>query len=178
MAGVLIIFAHPAFQKSRVNRQLLASLAGLEQVTVHDLYELYPDFHIRVRQEQALLREHAAIIFQHPFYWYNVPALFKEWMDLVLAHGFAYGTGGQQLKAKRLLSVITAGGSPETYRTSGENEVTREKLLLPFAKLATLCGMNYLDPLLVLGTHTLTDEALSAQALLYRRRVEELIHAT
>ena len=34
------------------------------------------------------------IVFQFPFYWYSVPPLLKEWIDLVLEHGFAYGLEG------------------------------------------------------------------------------------
>ena len=45
---VLILFAHPALQKSRVNRRLVEAVRDLEGITFHDLYELYPDFHIDV----------------------------------------------------------------------------------------------------------------------------------
>ncbi len=88
---VLILFAHPALQKSRVNRRLIAAVSNLENVTINDLYEEYPDFCVNVKREQDLLRSHDIIIFQHPFYWYSCPALLKEWEDLVLEYGFAYG---------------------------------------------------------------------------------------
>ena len=41
---VLVLFAHPALEKSRVNRRLIRAAQGLEGVTFHDLYEAYPDF--------------------------------------------------------------------------------------------------------------------------------------
>ena len=41
---VLIQFAHPALQKSRVNRRLIAAVQNLENVTINDLYEEYPGF--------------------------------------------------------------------------------------------------------------------------------------
>ena len=63
----------------------------MEGVRLHDLYEAYPDFLIDVEAEQALLLEHDVIVFQHPVYWYSSPAILKEWQDLVLEHGFAYG---------------------------------------------------------------------------------------
>ena len=91
---VLILFAHPALQKSRVNRRLVAAVQNLENVTINDLYEEYPDFSIDVKREQALLESHDIIIFQHPLYWYSCPALLKEWQDLVLEYGFAYGAQG------------------------------------------------------------------------------------
>lgn len=43
--------------------------------------------------EQALLREHDVIVFQHPLYTYSCPALLKEWLDRVLSRGFASGPG-------------------------------------------------------------------------------------
>lgn len=88
---ILILFAHPALENSRVNRYLIQAVEGLDSVTVHDLYEMYPDFHIDVKVEQDLLLAHDIIIFHHPFYWYSTPAIMKEWLDLVLEHGFAYG---------------------------------------------------------------------------------------
>jgi len=84
---VLILFAHPALEKSRVNRRLVAAVQGLEGVTFHDLYEAYPDFYIDVKHEQRLLEAHDIIAFQHPLYWYSTPSLLKEWQDLVLEHG-------------------------------------------------------------------------------------------
>ena len=78
MSRVLVLFAHPALEKSRVNRHLLRAIEGLPDVTVHDLYEEYPDFQIDAEREQELLRTHDVIVLQHPFYWYSAPALVKE----------------------------------------------------------------------------------------------------
>jgi TrkA-N domain len=41
-----------------------AAITGLPDVTVHDLYALYPDFMIDARREQALLLEHDALVLQ------------------------------------------------------------------------------------------------------------------
>jgi len=104
---VLILFAHPALEKSRVNRRLIAAVQDLENVTINDLYEQYPDFYIRVKREQELLLSHDVIVFQHPFYWYSCPALVKQWEDLVLQYGFAYGKEGTKLEGKWVLTAIT-----------------------------------------------------------------------
>ena len=74
---ILILFAHPALQKSRVNALLAAAARPVPGVTFHDLYEAYPDFDIDVAREQKLLLDHDVIVFQHPFYWYSCPALLK-----------------------------------------------------------------------------------------------------
>lgn len=91
---VLILFAHPAYEQSVANRAMVSAIRELEGVTFNDLYEKYPDFFIDVEEEQRLLKEHQIIIFQHPFYWYSSPSLLKEWQDVVLDYGFAYGDGG------------------------------------------------------------------------------------
>lgn len=154
---VLILFAHPAFEKSRINRQLIQALDGLEDVTRHDLYEAYPDFHIDVKQEQQLLVDHDIIVFQHPFYWYSSPAILKEWQDLVLEYGFAYGHDGKALQGKKFLTAITTGGTLEAYCRKGYNFFSIRELLTPFEQTARLCGMDYLPPFVVHGTHQLQD---------------------
>ena len=78
---VLILFAHPALEKSRVNRRLIEAVKTLDGVTFHDLYQLYPDLDIDVAREQALLTEHDVVVMQHPLYWYSTPAMLKEWQD-------------------------------------------------------------------------------------------------
>jgi glutathione-regulated potassium-efflux system ancillary protein KefG len=156
---VLVLFAHPAIQKSRINRHLVAAARGVEGVTVHDLYEAYPDFDIDIVREQELLLTHDAVVLQHPFFWYSCPALLKEWIDLVLEHGFAYGHGGTRLHGKTLVSAITAGGSEHAYRHEGHNHFTIRELLAPFEQTARLCGMHWLPPFVVHGSIHLTAAA-------------------
>ena len=48
MARVLVLFAHPAFQKSRIHRELVVAARRVDGVTFHDLYEAYPDFDVDV----------------------------------------------------------------------------------------------------------------------------------
>lgn len=146
MKRILILFAHPAYERSRANRALIQSVQGIEGVTVRDLYEIYPDFHIDPSEEQRILLEHDVVVFHHPLYWYSSPALLKEWQDLVLEHGFAYGEGGTALQGKALLSAVTTGGSAEAYRRGGMNRFEMREFLRPFEQTANLCGMDYLPP--------------------------------
>ena len=165
---VLVLFAHPDLARSRVNRRLLEAASGLDGVTVHDLYEAYPDLDIDVGREQSLLVAHDAVILQHPFYWYSTPAILKQWQDLVLAHGWAYGRGGTALVGKVLLLALTAGGSETSYRREGHNRFTIRELLAPLEQTARLCGMVYLPPYVVHGTHGLGDDAIRDHAARYR----------
>lgn len=153
MAGkVLVLFAHPVLERSRVNRRLAEAAAGLEGVTIHDLYESYPQLSIDARREQALLLQHQTIVMQHPFYWYSTPALLKEWQDIVLEHGWAYGKGGNHLVGKVLVSAITTGGPAMAYRKEGYNRFTMKELLAPLNQTAHLCGMRYLAPFAIHGS--------------------------
>lgn len=170
MRRLLILFAHPALQKSRIHRRLIPAVRDLHGVTFHDLYEAYPDFDINVPAEQARLSDHDVIIFQHPFYWYSTPALIKEWQDLVLEYGYAYGPGGTTLTGKIMLNAISAGGAADAYQRDGYNHFTVRELLAPLEQTARLCGMHYLPPFVIHGTVRLTDPAaIDAQAESYRR---------
>lgn len=154
---ILIVFAHPILERSRVNRRLIDGVRDLDGVTVHDLYEVYPTFAVDPAREQALLIAHDVIVLHHPFYWYSAPALLKEWMDLVFALGWAYGPGGVALRGKLMLNAITTGGSAEAYRAEGKNRFTMRELLAPFDQSAHLCGMTYLAPFVVHGALRLGD---------------------
>jgi glutathione-regulated potassium-efflux system ancillary protein KefG len=166
---ILILFAHPALQKSRVNIQLMNAVTGLDGVTFHDLYETYPDFHIDVGREQALLRHNDIIVFQHPLYWFSVPALLKLWQELVLEHKWAYGKEGVALQGKKLMNVLSTGGRESLFSREGFNRRTIKEYLVPVEQLARICGMEYLPPFVVYGTHTLTGSEISRHAADYRK---------
>ncbi len=168
---ILVIFAHPAIRRSRVNRALVRAARGLEGVTVHDLYETYPDFSIDVPREQALLSGHDVIVFQHPFYWYSAPSILKEWMDLVLEYGFAYGEDGRALAGKGWMNAISTGGQETQYGPDTPNLFFVEDLLRPFEATANLCRMHWISPFLVQGTHGLTEGEIAAAAQSYRARL-------
>ena len=171
MKKILILFAHPAYHKSRINKTLINAVKSLEGFTIHNLYERYPDFFIDIRAEQQLLLKHDIIIWHHPFYWYSAPAIIKEWMDLVLEHGFAYGKTGTALEGKWVLQAISTGGSKEVYSTSGSNHFTVSEFLAPFNQSVNLCRMRYLPPFVVHASHTLTDRHLEEYAGDYKRMI-------
>ena len=101
---------------------------------------------------------HDIIIFMHPLYWYSTPAILKEWQDLVLEYGFAYGHDGIELQGKKLLCAITAGGSEDAYQTHGYNHYSIRELLRPIEQTATLCGMQYLPPYALFGSRTALED--------------------
>ncbi|MGI9538058.1 MAG: NAD(P)H-dependent oxidoreductase [Desulfocapsaceae bacterium] len=175
MKKILIFFAHPAISRSTMNRVMIDSVTDLDGVTVHDLYRCYPDFYIDVSYEQRLCEEHDVIIFQHPFYWYSTPAIIKEWLDLVLQHGWAYGSEGRALEGKLYFHALTAGGDDTTYHRQGVNLFTIGELLAPYRATANLCRLQWLPPFAVLGIHRgLPDEQIHGHARDYRKIVTAL----
>ena len=172
---VLVIFAHPVLERSRVNRRLLEAIRDLEDVTIHDLYEEYPTLNIDVKREQELLLAHDVIVFQHPFYWYSVPAILKEWQDLVLEHGWAYGHGGTHLRGKVTLNAITTGGPETAYKKGGYNRFTIRELMAPWDQTAYLCGMRFLAPFAVhAALKVVRDEDLDDCRATYRKLIQAL----
>ena len=173
---VLILFAHPRFEKSRANSALVEAVRGINGVKFHDLYERYPDFNIDLKYEQQLLLDHDIVIWHHPFYWYNAPPLLKQWIDIVLDFGWAYGPGGTQLKDKIVFNAITSGGAREVYSSSGHNRFTVGQFLTPFNQTAHLCKMVYLPPFAVQGTHRLSHDELAHKASQYGSLVSALVN--
>jgi glutathione-regulated potassium-efflux system ancillary protein KefG len=176
MLKTLILFAHPRLEKSRINRKLLEVIPKDLPVTLHDLYEKYPDFNIDVEAEKRLLLEHDVFIFHHPFYWYSCPPLLKQWIDLVLELGWAYGPGGTQLSGKYVFNAITTGGPQEAYTHEGRHQYTITELLAPFIQTANLCKMIYLTPFSVHGTHRLTDAEVEEQANRYAGMLRKTVN--
>lgn len=167
MSKILIQFAHPALRHSRVHKKLLSGCRGLPGVTINDLYELYPDLFIDVKREQELLLQHDIIIFQHPFYWYSSPPIIKQWLDLVLEYNWAYGPKGFALAGKKVISVLSCGGDENAYKNTGYNRFTLHEYLRPFSQSIELCRMEYLPPLVVFGTHHITNENIGTMSNYY-----------
>lgn len=170
---VLILFAHPALHKSRANKELIKGLSDMNDVTFHDLYQEYPDFYIDVKKEQEFLETHDVIIFQFPMFWYSTPALLKEWQDLVLEHGWAYGSKGNALKGKFFLCAITTGGPQNSYEIGGFHDHTLNQLLAPISQTATLCKMTVLPPVVLHGAHAIDDEGI----LKHKKLFQSLLNA-
>lgn len=174
MKQILILFAHPRFEKSKTNKALLNSVRQFNYVTIHDLYEEYPNFHIDISREQELLQNHDVVVWHHPLYWYSSPAILKHWIDLVLEYDWAYGKNGNALLGKRCLQVITAGAASDVYSATGKHAHTVNEFLLPFKQTAQLCKMNYLPPYEIMGTFNFDEKALQRHVNHYQKLMRYL----
>ncbi len=146
MARVLLYYAHPGHRHSHVNKEMFRAANAVEGITIVDLYAEYPRHNIRVDVEQERLVSHDVILFQHPLFWYSTPGLIKDWIDLTLQSGFAYGDGGDKLAGKVLMQAITAAGPEDAYRADGYQNFPLRTFLTPMEQTARLCKMRYAAP--------------------------------
>lgn len=175
---LIVLFAHPRLEHSRVNQALWKHIPDLPAITTVDLYDLYPDYNIDVVREQELLTQHDIIVWMHPFYWYSAPPLMKQWIDRVLEFGWAYGPGGNALQGKYFLNAITTGGAETAYQPEGHNRYTINEFLRPFEQTVRLCQATYLPPHAVQGTHRLTEDEVQQAAQGFQRLLNQLVHAS
>jgi putative NADPH-quinone reductase len=118
----------------------------VDDITFVDLYRDYPRFDINVDVEQERLLNHDVILFQFPLFWYSTPSILKEWQDIVLEHGFAYGSDGDKLRNKTMMIAVTAAGPEDAYTTGGYQHYPLREFLRPLEQTALLCGMRFSPP--------------------------------
>ncbi len=151
MPRLILYHAHPGQRFSHVNKAMYAEARAVEGITRVDLYAEYPRFDIDVDREQQRLLDHDTILFQFPMFWYSTPSILKEWQDLVLEHGFAYGRDGTRLAGKRMMLALTAAGPEDAYRPEGYQQHHLRTFLTPLEQTARLCGMVFLPPYVLYG---------------------------
>ena len=171
MNNILVLFAHPALERSIMHQSLLDHIRQLPHVTINDLYENYPDFEIDTERERNLLSAHEVIVWHHPFFWYSGPALLKQWQDLVFQYGWAYGKDNYALEGKRIFNAITSGGELEAFQKKCFHSSSIRDFLLPFERTAEICRMIYLPPFWIPETEKLSYAAIAE----YGRKYKELL---
>ena len=180
MANILLVSGHPDLSHSLANKTILEEIgnSGLP-FTLRRMDQLGWDFDIA--KEQDYVRQADIIVFQFPLYWYSFPAIIKNWVEKVFAHGFAYGSTGNALKRKHLLLSFTVGGGADHYRKGGQNPHPIEEFLYSFEQMASLCQMKYEEPVYSFGTAYIpgvsTDEDKARVINTSTRHAEKLLHA-
>jgi putative NADPH-quinone reductase len=175
MKRLLVYYAHPGHKHSRVNRAMFAAAQAVEGITVVDMYAEYPRFDIDIDREQQRLLDHDVCLFQFPLFWYSTPSIIKEWYDLVLEHGFAYGSKGDKLAGKRMMQAISAAGTHEAYTAEGYQHYPLRTFLTPSEQTARLCKMHYETPYVIHGSLRAPDTGdVEPHAEGYRRLLEAI----
>jgi glutathione-regulated potassium-efflux system ancillary protein KefF len=171
---ILVVFAHPYPNRSRANRAALGAVRDLPDLEVRSLYDLYPDFAIDVEAEQEALQRAEVVVWQHPMYWYSVPALLKHWFDKVLSRGWAYGEGGTALRGKRCLWVTSTGAGPDAFSAGGMHAFPFEAFVPAVQQTARFCGMLWEEPLVLHAAHHVAAAELDGHVQQYRARLQAL----
>jgi glutathione-regulated potassium-efflux system ancillary protein KefF len=175
---LLVLYAHCAPHLSRVNRRLADCARLVDGVYLHDLYEAYPDFYIDVAREHALVAQAEVLVFLHPIQWYSMPALLKEWVDVVLHEGWAYGGESVAAAGKGYWLVATTGGGAGEFAAGARHGRPFADYLAPFEQTAALCGMDWIAPHILHGAHEVDAAALDAHVAAFSARLRQLADAT
>lgn len=166
---ILIIYAHPYPEKSKVNALMLTLASNNPDVIIRSLYDLYPDFNIDVEAEQQAVEQAQLLVLQHPLHWYSYPPLLKLWIDKVFTHGWAYGRDATALKGKRMMWAVTTGGDHDHFNIGGHPGF--DVLAQPLHATASYCQMRWLPPVAVHGSYGDDQSALLPQVRQYSARL-------
>lgn len=140
----LVVVAHPSIEKSIVNRYWIEELKQYpEMYTIHELYKAYPTENIDGEKERNLIESHQNLVLQFPIQWFNCPPLLKKWLDDVLDYGWAYGSGGDKLKDRKVALAVSAGIQARDYSENGRYGHTLEQILIPFETTFFYCKADY-----------------------------------
>ena len=164
MKNVLIVSGHPDLNNSVANVEILQAMEkALPNAKIRRLDSLYPTYQFDIEAEQSAILEADVLVFQFPFSWYSVPGLMKLWIDKVFVHGFAHGSTAK-IGGKKLIISTTTGAPNEVYQKDGFFQYTVEDYLPQFETFATLCGLEYLSPVITCGvSYVGRDEAKIAE---------------
>lgn len=170
----LLVFAHPALERGRVNPGMAEAAAALPGVTLHDLYEAYPDFTIDVRAEQKRLWKHDLIVLQFPLYWFSMPALLKEWLDLVWVRDFAFGSV-RKLAGRTLMCAVSTGSNRDAYGEDGLYRYSMDEFLRPLQHTAEYCGLTWAEPFVLHGREAASPVDLARGVARYREHLGRVL---
>ncbi|MDE6801210.1 MAG: NAD(P)H-dependent oxidoreductase [Muribaculaceae bacterium] len=168
MGKILVISGHPDHKSSMANRAILDEFHRLvPEAEIVSLDAIYPDFNIDVEREQRRLVEADTVVFEFPFWWYSAPSLMHRYFELVLSHGFAYGSAGTALHGKKVMFSFTAGAPEAAYAPDGYQHYDIDAFIPQFHALANLCGFIWQEPIVSFGMMLLNPDDKDAADRFY-----------
>ena len=126
----MVLFAHPYFEHSTTNVELIKAYQNNPNIVFRDLYEDYPDFHIQPFRERKRIVDFDRIIFHYPMIWFGMPPLLKLWLEEVFDMKWLNEGFPNPLAGKECAIVVTVGGSEESYSATGRYKVALADLTL------------------------------------------------
>lgn len=155
----IVYIAHPNSAQSGSQQFLLSSGQMLTDVTFVDLHaEFEANGGFEPRAEQARLAQYQRIIVQFPLYWYQAPAILKQWMDTVFDMSASMRKLQQHLAQCEFGVVPIVGVAESEYQAGGREQRTMSELLSPYETFARYFGMRYLAPFAVYQFQYMSEE--------------------
>ncbi|MEK5548824.1 NAD(P)H oxidoreductase [Paenibacillus sp. SEL3] len=109
----------------------------LKGVDEPDLTVEEQSFSPEVEMEIRRMKEHDALAFIFPLWWWNLPAMLKGYIDRVWNNGFAYGSN--HLHHQHILWLGLAGVSKEQLKKRNYDEMITHLLNVG---IADYCGVS------------------------------------
>ena len=170
MKKTLVIFAHPYFEYSTANLELIKMYDGVENLEFKDLYEEYPDFHIATFRERKRIRNFERLIFHFPLIWFGLPPLLKLWIDEVFDLKWL-SEDQNPLKNKDAVIIVTMGGKEENYSENGLYGTTFSDLM----KFLTLSlKVNSIEVKEILAIHN-ADDLSKAELTKFTDKIKHIL---
>lgn len=171
---ITIVLAHPDINDSRANRELINTVKELNNVSVYNIYENFPEL-FDVETWTQIMLESSALIYQFPLHWMSAPYMLKKWQEEVFTHL----SRTPMIVGKPMMVVVTVGGDSSAYRSGGRNHYTVDEILRPYEASAIAAGMKWQTPVII---HSMDKEQigknLSEGSIEYKERIEKLANAT
>lgn len=145
----LVVVSHPYPDQSNAVKALQQIAENTPDVSVRNLESLYgTDLNgFDVAAEQKAHEAADRVVYLFPIHWFNLTPMLKAYLNQVWSYGWAFGPGGNALKNKEMLVVVTAGASQHTYSAEGLIRSTMDEVLTPMKASAYYVGMKYASPL-------------------------------
>ena len=159
MKKTLVIFAHPYFEYSSANVELIKAYDRSDQLTFKDLYEEYPDFHIATFKERKRIREYERLVFHFPLIWFGLPPLLRLWIDEVFDMSWK-AESDHPLVNKDAIIIVTIGAKEENYQKDGLYKTEIEELMKPLTLSLEVNGINIKETISVYEADDLKTEEL------------------
>ncbi|WP_379965142.1 NAD(P)H-dependent oxidoreductase [Epilithonimonas sp. UC225_85] len=160
MKKTLVLFAHPYFEHSTTNVRLLECYENMPNVTLRDLYEDYPDFHIHTFRERKRIIQYERIIFHFPIIWFGLPPLLKLWIDEVFDMRWISEGDQNILSGKDALIIVSVGGSESNYTKEGKYKTSAEELLTGLRVSLDINNIELKKTHIIYNADNLDDEKL------------------
>lgn len=141
---VLIVSGSPNIQESIANRTILEEIhKSIPEADILYLDKVKVESQADVDREHRRVLESDIVVFQYPIYWYQPPAIFKNYQDRVYTFGFAHDAKGGLLTGKKLILSCTSGAQERDYAEGKRMNHRMMDFQLPLIQFADLCGLDF-----------------------------------